>query len=239
MAYTGAWRRSRLAPVDRNPNLGGTTDLRHLRPIEPEAAVPARPHNLPVVPPSLYAADDFMLPAALQLPASPPLDRTPEDPAAGGAPRGAEATAHDGDVGGPRVAHYYTPDAAREHDASYRTERAQAAVAVSQSRGQLVQGIDRDGVQPQGHYVNRWIDRRFTRRTITPDAYPLYPYRAAVPKQSPAIEDGNQYTSPFDKIASAYKRRIATPQVRRVPPQYAEAETTDGTETVSAGFWEF
>lgn len=240
MAYSGAWRRSR-AVGDRNPNLGAGVDRIHLDPVaEPDAAVPEPEHGLPVVPAYLYAADDFMLPATVQLVVDPPLDRTPTDPVTGGAERGREADAHFADDGGPRVAHH-SPAVMREDAATYRTERAQAAIAVSQSRRQLVAGIDRDGESPQGHYVMRWIDRRYVRRSFTPDAYPRFPYRAATAKQSAPLDAdrANQYVSPFARIGQAYKRRVVRPQVRRTPPAYADDVTTDGTDTVSAGFWEF
>lgn len=240
MAYTGAWRRKTLG-TDPNPNLGGGVDMRHLDPVEPDPAVPMPEKGLPVVPASLYAADDFMLPAVYRLPADPPLDRSPEDHQAGAADRGNEAASHFQDDGGPRAAHYYQPGIMREHDSSYRTERIEQAPAVSQSRGQLVQGVDRDGPSPQGHGVMRWIDRRVVRKTITPDAYPLYPYRAAVSKQSKALPagDGNQYLSPFDKIVGVKRTRVNVPMIRRIPPPYADQEITDGTEAPSAGFWEF
>lgn len=239
MSYTGLWRR-KAHGLDANPNLGQGIDRRHLDDVnEPPSSVPTPEHALPVVPEFLYAADDFMLP--IRLAEAPPMDRTPTDPSRGGADRGAEVTAHGQDDGGPKVAHYYQPGIIREADSSYRTERTEMSPAVSQSRGQITQGIDRDGPSPQGHYVMRWIDRRVDRRTITPDAYPRWAYRAAVSKQSPALPagEGNQYLSPFDKIAAVYRKRVVTPQIRRTPPPYAEQETVDGTEVVSAGYWEF
>lgn len=242
MSLTGAWRRGRtLAGRTPNPNLGDGVDRRHLTPVEPDPAVPAPEHGLPVVPTVLYAADDYMLPVGrVQLDQAVPMDRTPESHD-GGAARGAELAAHEVDQGGAGRAHYFTPGVTREADASYRTERTEMALAVSQSRGQVTQGIDRDGPSPQGTYTMRWIDRRVTRRTITPDSYPLYGYRAATAKQSPApaAGQGNQYTSPWRKLGGVHLNKIVTPEIRRQPPAYMdEATIGDAPAAVSAGFWE-
>lgn len=233
MAYTGSWRRKTLG-LAPNPNLGDGADLRHLNPVEPDPAVPGSrgPHGLPVVPDVLYPVDSWMFPVNYQMAGTPPMDGSPEGHDPGNdQDRGAEWYGHSIDDGGPDKAHYSWPGIMREDAAVYRTERVEMALAVSQSRGQVTQGIDRDGPSPQGHYVNRWIDRRFTRRSITPDSYPLYLYRAAVAKQSPAPAQGqgNQYLSPYDKIGSPKKKRINTPQLRRIPPAYADEQVVDGT----------
>lgn len=242
--YAGAWARRRDPAT--NPNLGAGVDTRHLTPVEESPAVPNPPHGLPTPAVVLYAQDDWMAPAAgVMLAGTPVLDNSPADWTgshfAGEAPRGNEAPSHMIDEGGPARAHYYTPPIIREADAQYVTERLEMNVQVAQSRGQLVQGIDRDGVSPQGMYVNRWIHRRVPRRTITPDAYPWFPYRAAIAKQSPALPDGqgNQYRSPYDKIIQVYKKRVVTPQTRRQPPAFGDQETTDGTDAIDPGFWSF
>lgn len=239
---TGSWRRGRtMAGRTPNPNLGDGVDRRHLNPVEPDPVVPEPELGLPVVPAILYAADDYMLPVSrVQLDADVPMDRTPESHD-GGAARGAEVYAHQADAGGPDRAHYFTPGITREADASYRTERTEMALAVSQSRGQVTQGIDRDGPSPQGSYVMRWIDRRVNRRTITPDSYPLYGYRAAIAQQTPAPAPGrgNQYTSPWRKLGGVHLSKVNTPEVRRQPPAYMdEATIGEAPATVSAGFWE-
>jgi len=239
---TGAWRAKSLGGAP-NPNLGDGIDRRHLKPVEEAPAVPMPDHRLPAERASLFAADDFALPVQYQIADPPPMDRSPgEDHEAGAAPRGGEARAHFEDLGGPDRAHYSWPAIIREDDARYVTERVEMNVQVSQSRGQVTQGIDRDGVSPQGHYVSRWIDRPFRRRTISPDAYPIWSYRAAVAKQSPALPagQGNQYLSPYDKIGSPKKRRIAVPEIRRQPPAYADQEVQDGLPASPAPqFWEW
>lgn len=239
MAYTGAWRRKTLG-TDPNPNLGAGADLRHLEPVDPGPLAPGSRtnHGLPVLPDVLYPVDDFMIPVNYHTP-NPVLDYSPEGHDPGDQQdRGAEVYGHTTDDGGPARAHWVRPGIMREADSSYQTVRVEMAQAVSQSRGQLVQGIDRDGFSPQGTFTMRWIDRRFTRRSITPDSYPLYLYRAAVAKQSPAPEQGNQYLSPYDKIGSPKKKRINTPQIRRVPPPYADESTVDGTTTdVPPSYW--
>jgi hypothetical protein len=231
MAYSGSWRRKTLG-LTPNPNLGDGADLRHLHPVEEPAAVPGARgvHGLPAVPDILYAVDAWMPPVNYHMPAIPPMDNSPEghDPG-NNQDQGAEVYGHMVDDGGPDKAHYSWPAILRESDANYQTVRVEMAPAVAQSRGQVTQGVDRDGPSPQGTFTMRWIDRRFTRRSITPDSYPLYLYRAAVAKQSPAPAQGNQYLSPWDKIGSPKKKRINTPQIRRIPPAYADQETTDGT----------
>jgi hypothetical protein len=238
---TGSWRAKTLAGQP-NPNLGDGIDARHLHPVEERPAVPMPAHQLPAERSVLFAADDFALPVEYQLDVTPPMDRSPaEDHATGGAARGGEAGAHNEDLGGPDKAHYSWPSIIREDDSSYRTERTEMAVQVSQSRGQVTQGIDRDGVSPQGHAVMRWIDRPFRRRTISADAYPIWSYRAAVPKQSPALPagQGNQYLSPFDKIIGIKRRRVAIPEVRRQPPPYADQEAVDGLPASTTSYWEW
>jgi hypothetical protein len=241
MAYSGSWRRKTLG-LAPNPNLGNATDLRHFDPVEPDPAVPGArgPHGLPVVPDILYAADSWMMPVNVQVPDMPPMDGSPEGHDPGDVQdRGCEVYGHTTDDGGPDRAHHSWPAIRREHDASYQTVRVEMAPAVSQSRGQVTQGVDRDGPSPQGTYTMRWIDRKYGRRTITPDSYPLYLYRAAVAKQSPApAHGGNQYLSPYNKLGSPKKRRIAVPQQRRIPPPYADQQVIDGTtDAESESYW--
>lgn len=241
ISRTGAWRARSLGGAP-NPNLGSGVDDRHLHPVEPAPAVPMPAHQLPAERSVLFAADDFALPVNYQLESTPPMDRSPaEDHQAGAAPRGGEAGSHFEDLGGPDKAHYSWPGIIREDAAVYTTARTEMAVQVAQSRGQVTQGIDRDGVSPQGHAIMRWIDRPFTRRRISADAYPIWSYRAAVPKQSPALPPGkgNQYLSPFDKIGSPKRRRIAVPEIRRQPPAYADQETLDGLPSPAPAYWEW
>lgn len=243
MAYKGAWRRLTPSPGD-NPNLGTGADNLHLEPQDPRTGYEEpTPPNIGM-PGEIfgYASEDFMLPPVHVM---DPIDMSPEGHEDGGAHRGRTLlgsqqyanAAHEEDYGAAD-AQTFSPEIQRAVTDVYGTQRTQADFDVSGSRMALVRGRNAypennpDGPPPQGHYVMRWIDRNFTRRSIRTDQQPLRPYRAAVANslQAPEGATASVYTSPFPNLASARLLKLTTPQVRRIPRQPDEQEESDGTE---------
>lgn len=257
-AYRGAWTRSQKTtpPPDANPNLGDRVDMtQHSERDSWADPFPEPTPSLPSVPEWLYAIDDFMMPQ--QILVHDPVITEPEGHQYGTVQEGGQDQlaaigeayrAHSADYGAAAVHHYADPIARADRDV-YRTDRIEAEFATSFSRAAVTRGRNSlpennpDGPPPQGTYVMRWIDRQVKRHEIKPDMQPLRPYVAGTAVQIPAPgeHNGNQYTSPYPRLANARQLKLTTPQIRRVPRQVGDDAITDGTDNVQydqPAYWE-
>lgn len=242
MAVSGTWRRrqQRFVSPTRNPNLGAGVDAEHLNPVDhPDPFAEPTP-ALPAMPEFMYVQDDFLLPVTP--PVHDPLPAEPAGHQVGGTPRGrgdlesrrASYRAHSADDGAARFNHFEQPITRGDRD-TYTTQRAEMEFPQTGSRAALTRGRNAwpennpDGPPAQGHYVNRWIDRQFTRRRISPDMSPLRPFTAGTATDIPAPTRGTPYTTPFAALAAARRLKLMTPQVRRVPRPPDDADLVDGT----------
>lgn len=253
--YAGLWRRSR-APADNN--LGGVLDPRHLTPVDYGPTADSTPDSTPAYAAPLYAGADEWLPqTVVQVPTvAPGMDFEPAGHEYGTVARGGSRLAD----GTNRRAHAARSVDAGAADATrtvypttratgdrYETERLEESRAVSMSRIALVRGRNAlpennpDGPPPQGHIVNRWIDRRMPRRPFKADMSPLWAYRATLAKRQDVPDDANQYVPPWASLQVSRRRRTETPMIRRTPRQYGEDAITDGISEPqpSQQFWAF
>ncbi|TDC20619.1 hypothetical protein E1265_21350 [Streptomyces sp. 8K308] len=121
----------------------------------------------------------------------------------------------------------------RARDETYATERLTVAPVSAGSRVATLRGRNSlpennpDGFRP-GIRVQRWVNRRIWLRHRRHDLRPLAPLVAAAAVDSPALEEGNRYTSPFGWMQRARKRHVISPMQRRNPRDWDEAVTTDG-----------
>lgn len=259
MAFRGAWGRAQkmTPPAEKNPNLGNQVDFgQHSERdvwadpfVEPTPSLPPTPQEW------LYAVDDFMMPS--QVIVMDPVEREPRGHLVGTVQEGGQSqldaiaeayVAHSADYGSAAVQHYADPIERATRD-TYQTVRVEAEFATSSSRAALIRGRNSlpennpDGPPPQGTYTMRWINRRPSRHEIKPDMQPLRPYVAGIAVQIPAPGDanGNQYTSPYPRIAPARLLKLVTPQLRRVPRPIGDDAQTDGTadpQYAAPAYWE-
>lgn len=260
MAYSGAWKRAQTNATinDQNPNLGAGAIDAHLHPVEVADPFNEPTPNLPALPEFMYAADDFMLPPAVLV--HDPMITEPEGHGSGGMDRTDSNGMMIGTDPGSYAAHMDDHGAAAYHHANepiersnadtYRTARLEmdrpsagiSRAALTRGRNSLPEN-NPDGPPDQGHFTMRWIDRQFSRRQARHDMAPLRPYVAgnAVQIPAPTHANGNQYTSPFARLANARVRNLTTPQIRRVPRAPDESAQVDGTadpQYVDPQYWQ-
>lgn len=254
--YSGGWRRTQrwTPPNGANPNLGAGVDTLHLHPEEPLTGFETPTPGLPSTPGYLFAQDDFMLPVPTM--GHDPIDTSPLGHDVGGVPRDVSliegqqlaGAAHSQDFGAADVHHFDSPIQRSTRD-QYVTQRVEAEFAVSGSRLALVRGRNSypennpDGPPDQGHYVMRWIDRQFARRPTRHDAQPLLSYRAAIATDSPAPigAQATVYTTPFARLLNARRKKLTTPQIRRIPrpaDDYAEEDGTEDPQYSNPQYWD-
>jgi len=82
-----------------------------------------------------------------------------------------------------------------------------------------------------GFRVQLWSERRIPMHRWYGDVRPLRNYTAKSASDSPALDDGNQYRTPFADLASPRVKTYARPMQRREPRPWDETEVSDGTET--------
>jgi hypothetical protein len=241
MGLSGTWK----ARAYQQPAVAGARDPAHAQPSQHDTGrnwqtAPANPAE-----PPREIVDD----AALTLDYAPggPVYNPPGPSQGVGAGAGLSFAAssaqndaaHNTDDGS------YLPRAtvpAAERDGTYHVDRMQnqTDVAAIGSPGWVEQQRQ---LNPEyypnrrvGHYIKRFRDRVFERRTwgvefrpiITPNAYTAPPLSA--------VEQRNQYVSPYaDSVATNVRVvNVTAPQLRRTPSAWDESITVDGTAQAPA-----
>lgn len=246
--FTGAWRRSATGT-----RLGGAGGGFGRGPADPVDATHLDPPEAPGDDPNFYAPS--MMPAVpgdvpdtmVDQPwVGPRVPDAPIDHSAGaghdqgielgygsGEPRASivAARARAQDSGGVRARAWRAPTM---DDATGQTERRQVLPinmgSTAQLRLQATSRPENTVDSTNGHEVNRWVWRKFGFRWRRPDMMPTRPGTADVVTPAPPVHDGNQYTSPFGRLALGRSRQQMTPMLRRIPRPWDEELVVDGTD---------
>lgn len=247
MGYTGLWRRT-AGHTDPAVPLGhpeyGTLHMKPGRDDRIGARPPYAASKRVQTPPGLTDSGqsyDAVLPAQ-----APPglVDQEPDtdhDPFESGGSQTSEQAARDTgnrlrsvdrNSGRSRLLRPLETD-----EGTRETDRLQ--VDPSGDRGELRALRGKNSLaenNPDGFRVGQRVQRWYTRRI--PMHYRRHELRVVRTKlaegarQSPAMEQGNRYTSPFANIVSGKKRTGMSPIQRRTPRPWDEAAVTDGGEEI-------
>jgi hypothetical protein len=90
------------------------------------------------------------------------------------------------------------------------------------------EGDGAGGPVRNGYRVQRWYHRKIPMHYRTHDVRPVRDQLAALGKDTPPLELGNRYSSPFSAMASGRKRTYTSPETRRSPRPWDDDVLTDG-----------
>lgn len=130
-----------------------------------------------------------------------------------------------------------------ERDGSYNVDRLQmtydddglrpAGTPDLPAAPGMQQGLNRSEYPGRrvGHYITRWRDRSFARRTWDVEFRPVITPNAYTAPAKPAVAAGGPYVSPYGAAQNTQVRVLTAvaPQLRRTPAPWDQSITTDGT----------